>query len=222
MNHPGPRDSEAGPDSLQMAIAAAKWTGVSLTQGEMDLLTAYRSWLAGEAIPAGGLGPNEGHRLWERHVADSLLFGSGLGEGKLCLDIGSGVGLPGIPLAISHPQAHFDLVDKSGRRCDLLRRAIGVLGLRNCSVIHSDVAQLERTYPFVVSRAAMPADQLLIHVKHLLEQGGIANISVSRTGDWKSGVCPPTGIGLSRISVPHRVLDTGVQLLRIEAIQDGS
>ena len=222
MMNSGPRDRNAGPDSLQQALAAAQWTGVVPTAEQINLLTVYRDWLVDEAIPAGGVGPNERVRVWRRHVADSLLFGYGLDQRSTCLDIGSGVGLPGIALATVHPQTDFRLVDKSGRRCDLLRRAIGVLGLRNCTVVHSDITQVDGKAAFVVSRAAIPAESLMIHVKHLLETGGAANISVSRTGDTVAKATVPVGLRATTISVPRHILDTRVQLLRIETIQNGS
>jgi 16S rRNA (guanine527-N7)-methyltransferase len=215
---PGPRDKNAGPDSLQNAIAAAEWTGISPTSRQRNLLAAYREWLVDEAIPAGGIGPNEGNRIWRRHIADSLLYGYGLREQPVCLDAGSGVGLPGIPLAMVHPQTHFDLVDKSRRRCDLMTRAIGLLGLTNCSVIHSELGQLGSRFPFVVSRAAIPADVLMIHVKHLLDAGGTANISVSRSGKPTQVARVPAGLTATTIPVPYKILDTKVQLLRIETI----
>ena len=222
MANPGSHRHEAGSDRLQAAIAAAKWTGVDPTSEQVELLEAYRVWLAQEAIPSGGLGPNEEQRLWTRHIADSLLFGNELGDRPSCLDIGSGVGLPGIPLAVTHPQTRFDLVDRSGRRCDLLRRAIGVLGLKNCRVIHTDLAHIAERYPFVVSRAAMPAGQLLIHVKHRLASGGIGYISVSRSGGDSDPVVASSGLKVATINVPSEILDTKVQLLRIEAIRNWS
>ncbi|MDJ0496575.1 MAG: class I SAM-dependent methyltransferase [Acidimicrobiia bacterium] len=222
MRNPGPRKGNAGPDSVETAIGAAQWIGADPTREQIYQLEQYRSWLVKEAIVAGGIGPNEGHRIWKRHIADSLIFGHGLANRLSCLDIGSGVGLPGVPLAIINPQTDFDLVDKSGRRCDLLRRAIRVLGLQNCAVIHRSLDSLEGRYPFVVSRAAIPAKELMIHVKHLLEPGGVANISVSRAGDspWTAGL--PAGLRAETVSVPDKILDTKVQLLRIEAIQNGS
>ncbi len=222
MTKPVPRNPGAGTNSLQTAVAAARWTGIEPTDRQQSLLETYKNWLIDEAIPAGGLGPNEGDRVWSRHLADSLLFGYGLGEQPACLDAGSGVGLPGIPLAIIHPQIEFELVDKSGRRCDLLKRAIGVLGLENCSVIHSELSSIGRRYPFLVSRAAIPANQMMIHVKQLLAGGGIANISVSRVGEGDPSIDVPVGLLANLVSVPDKILDTRVQLLRIEAIQDGS
>ena len=223
MSSSGPHDHDVGPNSLASVIAAAQWTGVDPTPQQIDLLLEYGTWLGREAIVAGGIGPHEGHRIWERHIADSLLFGYGIGNRRACLDIGSGAGLPGIPLAVIHPQVHFDLVDKSGRRCGLLRRALGILKLPNCTVVHKDLVELNRTYPFVVSRAAMPAAELMIHVKHRLEPGGIANISASRAGSSSTTTAAiPPGLRVVAISVPDKILDTKVQLLRIEAIQNGS
>ncbi len=222
MENPGPRNSIAGPDSIEAAIAAARWIGADPTRQQIEQLEQYRSWLVEEAIVAGGIGPNEGHRIWKRHIADSLIFGWGLANRLSCLDIGSGVGLPGIPLAIVNPQTSFDLVDKSGRRCDLLTRAIRILGLQNCAVIHRNLHSIEGRYPFVVSRAAVPAEELMIHVKHWLEPGGVANISVSRAGDSPWTTPLPAGLKVETISVPDKILDTKVQLLRIEAIQNGS
>jgi 16S rRNA (guanine(527)-N(7))-methyltransferase RsmG len=213
---------DAVSDSVRYAVAAAEWTGIKPTSHQLDLLTAYRDWLLSEAIPAGGIGPNESGRIWRRHVGDSLLFGCGLKDQPYCLDIGSGVGLPGIPLAITHPQTQFDLVDKSGRRCDLLQRAVRVLGLNNCIIVHKEVAKLDRRYPFIVSRAAIPADRMMIHVKQLLESDGAAIISISREGDAKLDLKMPAGLAATTVSVPGQILDTKVQLLRIEEIQTGS
>lgn len=212
----------AAADSIQYAVAAARWTGVEPTSHQRDLLAAYRDWLIAEAIPAGGVGPNEIGRLWRRHIGDSVVFGFGLTDRRYCLDVGSGVGLPGISLAVIHPQTQFDLVDKSGRRCGLLRRAIRVLRLDNCTVIHKDVTELARRYPFVVSRAAIPANRMMIHVKQLLDKGGAANISISRDGDANLDLEVPSGLVARPIVVPDQVLDTKVQLLRIEGIQTGS
>jgi 16S rRNA (guanine(527)-N(7))-methyltransferase RsmG len=209
-------------DSIKYAIAAGEWTGHKPSSHQLDLLRAYRDWLVAEAIPAGGVGPNETSRIWRRHVADSLLFGYGLKDQPLCLDIGSGVGLPGIPLAITHPQTRVDLVDKSGRRCDLLRRAVGVLGLDNCTVVHRDVTKIDRRYPFIVSRAAIPADRLMIHVKQLLDRNGVANISIARGCEAMPKPKTPAGLVAMMLVVPDQILDTRVQLLRIEEIQTGS
>ena len=214
----GPRVEDAGPDSLQLAIRAARWLGLDLDQDRQASLTVYRDWLEREAIPGGGVGPNETNRLWSRHIADSLLFGLALEDVKECGDLGSGAGLPGIPLAIIRPEVEFSLVDKSRRRCDLLDRAIVVLGLRNCTIIHSDLGAVDRKWKSIVSRAAMPIEHLVIHVKRCLETGGSGIVGLTRTrpGRFKTPA-PPPGLSFEVVDVPDDILDTRVQLLRIEA-----
>lgn len=204
-------------DCFVLAERAAGWFGLEIPEQGRIQLVRYRDWLVDEAIGAGGLGPNEESRIWSRHIADSILFGVDLGSAESCLDVGSGVGLPGIPLAILRPDITFDLVDRSGRRYDLLGRAIAVLGLDNCSVIHRDIAAVDKPYDRIVSRASLPPAQLMIHVKRLLRRGGSAIIGLARTGTDLELPSVPTGFETSTIEVPADILDTSVHLLRIVA-----
>ena len=118
--------------------------GRRLNPNQIERLARFQEWLVTEAVPAGGLGPNEVDRVARRHVADSLLFASVLeGSPEHIRDLGSGVGLPGIPLAILLPESRVELVDRSGRRTDLIKRAVRVLGLPNVDVIQRRADQLE-------------------------------------------------------------------------------
>lgn len=202
---------------MQQVVVAAGYVGVTLSERQKQQLVRYHDWLATEAIAAGGVGPHEQDRLWNRHVADSLLFGIGLAAASSCLDVGSGVGLPGIPLAIAFPDTEFVLLDRSGRRCDLLRRAKAVLGLRNCTVTQGDVRQVSEQFESIVSRAALPPQQILIHVKRLLVPGGVAILGLSRAPDGQVEVPESDELAISVESVPVEILDTPVYLLRIEA-----
>jgi 16S rRNA (guanine527-N7)-methyltransferase len=206
-----------GADSYASAVAAARWVGRPLTEDDLQNLNKYHDWLAREAIAAGGLGPHEKQRLWNRHIADSMLFGVALQTSTDCLDIGSGVGLPGIPLAITNRDVSFRLLDRSGGRCDLMRRAIAVLGLDNCVVAHQDVSQIDEKFGSIVSRAAIPPTKLVIHVKHLLSADGIAVLGLSRSADTTNPLRDTTGIDSQVLRIPSEVLDTDVNLLRIAA-----
>lgn len=206
-----------GADSLQRAIAVASHLGVGLADKQQALLSRYHRWLIEEAIPGGGVGPHEKNRLWDRHIADSILFGIGVSESSSCLDIGTGVGLPGIPLAVAYPQTDFVLLDRSGRRCDLVRRAIAVLGLANCVVTHSEIKQFSGRFESIVSRAAIPPDQILFHVKRLLAPGGVAILGLSRAGRGDFDTIKDDELTVSVVASPPEILDSTAHLLRIES-----
>ena len=206
-------------DSPERAIAAAGWVGLDLSDPQLDSLERYHRWLGNEAVAAGGLGPNELPRIWTRHIADSILFTAGLGAtAESCLDLGSGVGLPGIPIAIVRPELSLVLVDRSGRRCDLLRRAIRVLRLANCQVIHQEIGAVENTETSLVSRAALPLREMMFHVKRILVPGQTAVLGLTHHGQPPAiGDVESHGMWLQIIKVPAKILDTEVQLLRIVA-----
>jgi 16S rRNA (guanine527-N7)-methyltransferase len=205
-----------GADSLRRAVAAASYLGVELTERQQDQLLRYHRWLGEEAIGAGGVGPREQNRLWERHIADSILFGIGLSGPSRCLDIGTGVGLPGVPLAIVFPETEFVLLDRSGRRCDLVKRARAILHLNNCVVLHSEIEHLDGAFENIVSRAAISPDRLLIHVKRLLAPNGVAILGLSRSDEEQTAPIDDDEMTISVLSSPPEILDSTAHLLRIE------
>lgn len=170
-------------------------------------MDTYRSWLIEEAIPAGGMGPGEIDRIDDRHIADAILFAFPLRTHPVSLiDVGTGVGLPGIPLAILFPQTPVLLVDRSGRRVDLARRAVRVLGLPNVEVRQGEIGKLDVTTPVVVGRAVSPVETLTTSVTRLLQDDGVAIMG----GSW---VDRPVVPDWETLEIPREVLDRGVWLL---------
>ncbi len=204
-------------DSFRAAVAAAEVVGCPLSLHQTELLQRYHEFLASEAITAGGIGPNERDRLWRRHIADSMLFGIELSSAGDCVDVGTGVGLPGIPLAIAFPSVEFTLVDRAGRRVDMVRRAVSVLGLHNCTVRQVDIADVSDRFDRVVSRGSLPPLDLMIHVKHLLRAGGVAIIGLSARYLATNPLPASPEYRAEVVTIEHEVLDTTVSLLRIEA-----
>lgn len=202
-------------DSVEYAIRAATWAGVNLDHSQLDRLSVYRRWLADEAVKAGGIGPSESPRLWQRHIGDSLLFLVGVASDDRCADLGSGAGLPGLPLSIALPDASITLVERSRRKCDLLRRAVRILGLSNCTVIEQDLTTIDLEVDSIVSRAALPPAAIVRAVTPLAVAGVPAIIGYSHED---SPPPPPPGnqsIRVELVSVPTEVLDTAAHLLRI-------
>lgn len=170
-------------------------------------LEEYGDWLATEAIAAGGLGPKEAVRVLDRHIVDSLLFAgvwSGVGD---VLDIGSGVGLPGIPLAIVAPDRHFVLLDRSGRRVELARRALRILSLDNVDVVHGDIATTDWSSYAVVSRASLSPDRLRMKAE---TDGPPRELLVAG-----SHIATPTVSGFEIAKIPTEILDRPVWILRM-------
>ena len=189
-------------DALDRALA---WLG--LTESHRAALEAYADWLGTEGIAGGGLGPQEGPRVLERHVVDALLFAGVWSESGPVLDVGTGVGLPGVPLAIVSPHRQFLLVDRSGRRVELLRRAVRILRLDNVEVVQSDLEGIDWQDMVVVSRASLTPADFLARVARV---GPPRELLVGG-----SHVSPPQVAGFETAEIPAEILDHPVWILRM-------
>ena len=141
-----------------------------------DRAHRYAQILAGAGVERGLLGPREVDRVWDRHVLNSAVVAELLGRGERIADIGSGAGLPGIPLALARPDLSLTLVEPLLRRSDFLREVIDDLGLE-CAVVRgraedravrSQVGEVDA----VVSRAVASLDKLAKWSTPLLRSGG--------------------------------------------------
>lgn len=186
--------------------SATRYAGIELGDRQIQLLNDYAGWLRSEGYRAGGIGPDELNRVERRHLADSILFATGLGSATEVWDLGSGVGLPGIPLAIVLPEVSFLLIDRSGRRVDLLRRAVRILDLQNCQVIKEEIEALTGRVDALVSRASLPPSRMAAVARRLLRPGGTAVLG----GSW---VGRPDEEGWETLEIPRFVLDQPVWLL---------
>ena len=124
-------------------------------------------------------------RLYERHVLHSLTINKLIrfAEGAKILDLGTGGGFPGIPLAISNPNVHFHCVDGRGKKIKVVQEIAKALDLQNIEAEHIRAEDIKkRKYDFVVTRAVAPLDKLMAwsrkHIskdhKHALPNGLIA------------------------------------------------
>ena len=105
------------------------------------------------------------------HLLDSLAILPHVGDGAL-LDVGSGGGLPGIPLAITRPQLPVSMVDTVQKKATFLRQASIELGLKNVAVYHARVEEMSGQYAQISSRAFSELGMFVNLTRHLLAPGG--------------------------------------------------
>jgi len=108
-----------------------------------------------------------------RHLLDSLVIGPYL-QGPRILDVGTGAGLPGIPLALAYPGRQFTLLDSNGKKIRFVTQVVAELGLVNVDVVQSRVEAYQPESPFdtITARAYSSIEELVDQTAHLLAEGG--------------------------------------------------
>ncbi|SQI44357.1 Ribosomal RNA small subunit methyltransferase G [Leminorella richardii] len=108
-----------------------------------------------------------------RHVMDSIVVNPHL-SGTQFIDVGTGPGLPGIPLAIVRPDSKFTLLDSLGKRIRFIRQVVHELGLTNVTPIQSRVEEysIPEGFDGVISRAFASLGDMLTWCHHLPKTGG--------------------------------------------------
>ena len=136
-------------------------------------------------------------------------------ETPTIVDIGSGVGLPGIPMAIALPWCEVMLVDRSERRTHLARRAVRILGLDNVAVRTTDAERLAGSFDVVAFRASLPLPAAGEVFAAVATGDGLGLLAVSRLSAQPSVGSPPTGVAYELSSEHPEVLDSPFWLLRM-------
>jgi 16S rRNA (guanine527-N7)-methyltransferase len=147
--------------------AAAKVFG-----DRIEMARGYAKALIRDGDLLGLLGPREMPRLWTRHILNSAVVSELVPEGKTVADIGSGAGLPGIPMAICLPNNHLTLIEPMERRSDWLKDLVLELGLTNVTVLRARAEEVGEVFDIATARAVSALPKLLRLVVPLVRDGG--------------------------------------------------
>ena len=143
----------------------------------LPLAQAYHDSLATDGSIRGFIGPREVPRLWERHLLNCAVIGDVMPEGARVIDVGSGAGLPGIPLAIARPDLDITLIEPLLKRSNYLSEVKELLDLDNVTVIRGraeegPVKKAVKGADIVTSRAVAPLGKLAKWSLPLVKVGG--------------------------------------------------
>src|SRR5689334_2344029 len=128
VKHVGPADAATGPPGEGAGVRAAPDSAAAIFGDGLGIARRYAELLATAGVERGLLGPREVDRIWDRHILNSAVLGELLGSGERIIDIGSGAGLPGIPLAIARPDLDVVLLEPLLRRSEFLNEVSDELG----------------------------------------------------------------------------------------------
>lgn len=131
------------------------------------------------------------------HLMDSLATAPYFSDYEKVLDVGTGAGLPGIPLAIffakAEPQKKFYLLDSLGKRIQFLRQVVRQLGLTNVEVIYSRVEDYDaEQFPAITSRAFTALDNMTLVCEHLLAPNGLYLLLKAKLANEELKTMPET------------------------------
>jgi 16S rRNA (guanine527-N7)-methyltransferase len=169
-------------------------------------MSRYADLLLGAGVERGLIGPNEGPRLWERHLLNSATVAPMLPRTATVVDLGSGAGLPGVVLALTVPTIQVVLVDSTRRRTDFLSEVVAELDLTDrVRVVWGRAEELPSFHAdVVVARAVAPLSKLATwSMPHLIGGGSL----LAMKGESAAEELNRDAAGLRRLGViSHELL----------------
>ncbi|MET8408532.1 16S rRNA (guanine(527)-N(7))-methyltransferase RsmG [Streptomyces sp. NPDC005195] len=184
----------------------------------------YAELLAEAGVERGLIGPREVPRLWERHLLNCAVLSEVVPEGVTVCDVGSGAGLPGIPLALVREDIKITLLEPLLRRTNFLTEVVELLGLDHVTVVRGRAEEVMGKLPpvhVVTARAVAPLDRLAAWGIPLLRPYGemLALKGDTAEEELKSATTALSKLGAVKTSVLHvgeGVVDPLSTVVRVE------
>ncbi|MFT5211218.1 MAG: 16S rRNA (guanine527-N7)-methyltransferase [Flavobacterium sp.] len=161
----------------------------------------------------------EPSQIVSHHILDSLSVFSYV-SGTSIIDIGSGGGFPGVPLALAFPEKKFTLLDSNGKKTRFLQQMKIELGLKNCTVVQSRVEDHEGLYDQICCRAFSSIEKICEESSHLLEKGGEV-LALKGKLDTENVDCMPAEFELSarhKLAVPMIEAERHLLILKKQSL----
>lgn len=195
-------------------VAGATALGISLDSEQLEKLLKFGALLARWNGAFNLVSRRDMKRLVPRHLLDSLSLATFL-RGARIADLGTGAGLPGLPLAIVRPQLSFTLVDRNQRRIRFVQQVVFELGLTNVEGVASDFVRFRpgALFDTVLSRAVTTAAALWRVSAPLLAPGGQALFLVGANDDGSL----TDAASVERVDIQIPGLSRSHRLLRLAA-----
>ncbi len=159
-------------ENQQFAPEKEPATALAIFGSGIDKARGYAAALIRDGDELGLLGPREMPKLWSRHILNSAVVAELVPDGAKVADVGSGAGLPGIPMAIAQPNAEFVLIEPMERRSNWLLQQVEELGLNNVRVIRARAEEVGEAFDIVTARAVSALPKLLRMTVPLTRNGG--------------------------------------------------
>lgn len=203
--------------TLEAGLAAM---GLPVVAGQIDSLLRYRDLLLRWNQHFNLVSAGELPAFCSRHLLDSLGIAQDLGPATTILDVGSGAGLPGIPLAILYPDKHFILLDSNGKKTRFLFQASTELSLANVSVENCRLEhyQSPRQIDIVTCRAFASLAETLALGRHCFSGQTMLLALKGRYPEQEIKQLPPESqlVTSRRLSIPGNDSERHVIAVRIK------
>jgi len=190
----------------------------SVNPAVVDSLTAYLAALTKWNKAYNLTAVREPRAMVQKHILDSL-SADGYLSGEKILDVGTGAGLPGIPLALCNPDKHFTLLDSNGKKIRFLQHIVGELDMQNVVPVQARVESFEpgETYDVIISRAFASIVEFASSCGRLVAPAGCLLAMKGKLPNAELDELPSTWLqsAVEKIDVPGLEGDRHIIVIRV-------